>query len=141
MAECSHITPQHNTRKDTGSRPRKGPFLLGWKLHCPCDFQAAPTLSPQLHSLGAGELLCEQTPNTAELPSSAVPPSQASTATCLRTFLFFFHSQDRCQNRGTKPPRATILSSGLASPHFPSHSHGDTGAGLRAQPDPGHGSS
>lgn len=86
MAECSHITPQRNARKDTGSRPRKGPFLLSWKLCCPCDFQAAPTLSPQLHSLGAGELLCEQTPNTAKLPSIPVPLSPPGTAACLRTF-------------------------------------------------------
>lgn len=141
MAERSHITPQHNACKDTGSRPRKGPFLLGWKLCRPCDFQAAPTLSPQLHSLGAGELLREQTPKAAALPCPSLPAQHSRLPQNLLFLLAQPGQMPKQRHRNPSGRNRLISSSGLVSPHSPSRSQGDAGAGLRAQPDPGRGGS
>lgn len=78
VAERSHIAAQHKAGKDTGSGPHKVPFLSSWKLCHPHDFQAAPTLSLQLCSLGVRwTALHEQSSNSSPLPCP-FPPAQHS---------------------------------------------------------------
>lgn len=123
VAEHSHTAAQHKAGKDTGSRPLKVPFLSSWKLCHPCDFQAAPTLSLQLCSLGVKwTVLHEQSPNSTPLPCP-FPPAQH---TCLSQNLSFpFPGWTGLQAEADRPlgHSRLILSSRHPSPYSPSHSH------------------